>query len=83
MKKGKFDFEYSKHNERHEIVCWQEYEGKKTCYTICFFEKDEDSYNMVTVGSRLVYHHGTQEDLMALIKYAFTVLEAEFELNEE
>lgn len=83
MRKGDFEFSYSDSSKRYEIVCWQVNYGRPTCYTVCYFIKGTERYDMITVGNRLVSNDGDETDLWALIKYAFAVLEAEFVLNEE
>jgi hypothetical protein len=74
------NFEFRKlENRDAEIVAWNKQEsGKEYCYTIAFFNKDKEGYDMRTVGDRILVDD--YDTLHKLIKYAFTVLHAEFEL---
>lgn len=67
-------------NRDAEIVTWVEREGEKPyCYTVAFFKKRTEGYDLESVGDRIarVYDYGK---FHALMKYAFRVLDAEFDL---
>jgi hypothetical protein len=80
MRVGDLEFRRIENREA-EIVGWRMPDMKEYCFTIAFFKKDSEGYYMETVGNRLV-----DEDPVAfhkLMKYAFTVLNAEFDLLED
>ena len=77
------NFEFRRNGEERdaEIVAWNKSgDGKEYCYTLAFFKKGGEGYNMNSIGDRIVVEDYVV--LHKLIKYAFTVLEAEFKLLE-
>jgi hypothetical protein len=83
MKRGMFEFLCNADKDRSpEIVGWSENSLGPYCWTLCFFIKDREGYNLESIGDRIISHNGDQEDFMALVKYAFVVLNAKFELEE-
>ena len=77
------NFEFRRNGEERdaEIVAWNKGgDGKEYCYTLAFFKKGKEGYNMNSIGDRIVVEDYVV--LHKLIKYAFTVLEAEFKLLE-
>ena len=80
------EFRHSNGNNRYELVEWHH---RKTgaflnyCITIASFQKSSEGYDMETVGER--YQRSLEENhavVIALTKYAFTVLRALFAIEE-
>jgi len=83
MRKGDLEFLDNTDKDRSaEIIGWSEDARGPYCWTICWFKKDSEGYNLESVGSRMVSEDINQEDFMALVKYAFAVLNAKFELEK-
>ena len=76
MKLNNIEFRWSEGNQLHELVKWQE---SKTCYTIAFFRKRKEGYDMETVGDRFF------EDCDAWIvgKHALAFLNDVFDQENE
>ena len=85
MNKGVFEFRDNHVQDRSpEIIAWSQDElvANLFCYTVCWFKTDSEGYYLQSVSDRIVNHCGNQEDLTNLIEYAFTVLNAQFRLND-
>jgi len=58
MRLRNVEFRWCKINQKHELIRWQKYfcrqtyNEKDTCYTIAFFDKTNEGYDMRTVGDR-------------------------------
>lgn len=84
MKVGMFEFRDNVDQDRWaEIVAWSENARGPFCWTICWFKSDKEGYNLESVGDRIVSYDGDQDDLNKLIEYAFTVLNARYNLEEK
>jgi hypothetical protein len=64
-----------------EIVCYQRSDsGRESCYTLAFFEKTKDGYDLRTVGTRLIdaFSDGVIDNNLFIdaIKYFHKVLDA-------
>ena len=53
MRKGNIEFRWSDCDKTHELVKWQ----GDTCYTVAFFQKHKEGYDMRTVGDRFFQDH--------------------------
>lgn len=81
------NIEFAKDNNNfhfcnHEIVRWQEYNGKKSCYTIASWEKGKEGYYMVVVGNRLFNDEIDYNEFMVLASYVQKILDATFKIEE-
>jgi len=52
MRLRNVEFRWCKINKGHELIRWQKYNEKDTCYVIAFFDKTNEGYDMRTVGDR-------------------------------
>lgn len=64
-----------------EIVCYQRSDsGRESCYTLAFFEKTKEGYDLRTVGTRLIdaFSEGIIDNNLFIdaIKYFHKVLDA-------
>ena len=66
MRKGDIEFRWSDCNKAHKLVRWQ----GDTCYTIAFFRKHKEGYDMETVGDRFFQDH----DSWIVAKHAIAFL---------
>lgn len=85
MNKGLFEFRDNHGQDRSpEIIAWacDDLGSDPFCYTVCWFKEDSEGYYLQSVSDRIVNHCGNQEDLTNLIEYVFTVLNAQFRLND-
>lgn len=57
--------------------------NSKSAQVICQFVRGKDSYSLVSIDDRLTNHSGEQADLMKLIHYGFTVLNAGLALEQD
>lgn len=67
--------------ESPEIVAWIRNEIQETCYTLCRFKEDDESWYMETVGDRFTAHEDS-EAVMRVAKYALKILNTEKEFKE-
>ena len=52
--RGKIAFKDCDDSRSPEIICYQRGDdGRETCYTLAFFEKTREGYDIRTVGNRL------------------------------
>lgn len=52
--RGKITSNDADKGRQPEIVCYQRYDaGRETCYTLAFFEKTREGYDLRTIGTRL------------------------------
>jgi len=66
MRKGNIEFRWSDCDKTHELVKWQ----GDTCYTVAFFQKHKEGYDMRTVGDRFFQDH----DAWIVAKHAIVFL---------
>jgi hypothetical protein len=79
MRFRNIEFRWSKHNNKYELVKWNESPNSDTCYVIAFFDKDKEGYDMRTVGDRFF----EDKDAWVVGKYALEFLNAIFDIEKE
>ena len=81
MRFRNIEFRWSTYNNKHELVKWYKVEERNYCYVIALFDKDNEGYNMRTVGDRFF----EDKDAFVVGKYAIEFLNETFEIekNEE
>jgi hypothetical protein len=86
MRFRNIEFRWSTCNKKHELVKWYKAEvdgceEREYCYTIAFFDKDNEGYNLRTVGDRFF----EDTDAWVVGKYGLEFLNEIFEIekNEE
>ena len=79
MRFRNIEFRWSKHNNKYELVKWNESPNSDTCYVIAFFDKDKEGYDMRTVGDRFFQ----DKDAWIVGKYALGFLNAIFDIEKE
>jgi hypothetical protein len=76
------EFRYGDDTRPPEIIRWHENEQGKYLYTLLFYEKGSEGYDIRFVGARPLEYENT-EKLWALMKYGNRVLDALFRLEED
>ena len=80
MRFRNIEFRWSKANKKYEIVKW--YDGvtpdSEWCYTLAFFDKNKEGYDMRTVGSRFF----KDKDAWVVSKCAMAFLNEIFNIEE-
>lgn len=71
----------SNEEQSPEIVCYQRSDsGRESCYTLAFFEKTKEGYDLRTVGTRLIdaFADGIIDNNLFIdaIKYFHKILDA-------
>ena len=80
MRFRKIEFRFSKYNNKYELVSWYEYaDGGENCYTIAFFDKNKEGYDMRTIGNRFF----EDKDAWVVGKYALEFLNAIFQIEQD
>jgi len=80
MRFRKIEFRFSKYNNKYELVSWYEYaDGGENCYTIAFFDKNKEGYDMRTIGNRFF----EDKDAWVVGKYALEFLNEIFEIEKK
>jgi len=79
MRFRNIEFRWSKHNNKYELVKWNESPNSDTCYVIAFFDKDKEGYDMRTIGDRFF----EDKDAWIVGKYALGFLNAIFDIEKE
>lgn len=72
-------------NETIDLVKWYEYEGRKCCYSLAHFRKDNEGYYLMFDGNR-PFNDIASEDVKIiwfLLKQAQEVLDDFFKESEE
>jgi len=78
------EFRWSNINQSYELIEWFKYKEKESCIVVAFFRANKEGYDMETVGSRYIDSYDSYpKETMALTRYAFAFLEAEFLLQQE
>lgn len=78
------EFRWSDINQSYELIEWFQYKEKESCSVVAFFKRDREGYDMQTVGTRYIDAYDSYpKETMALTRYAFAFLEAEFLLQQE
>lgn len=78
------EFRWSDMNQSYELVEWFKYKEKESCIVVAFFKANREGYDMETVGTRYLDSCDRfSRETMALTRYAFAFLEAEFLLEQE
>ena len=80
MRFRKIEFRFSKYNNKYELVSWYEYaDGGENCYTIAFFDKNKEGYDMRTIGNRFF----EDKDAWVVGKYALEFLNAICKIEQD
>ena len=81
MRFRNIEFRWSTYNNKHELVKWYKVEERNYCYVIALFDKDNEGYNMRTIGDRFF----EDKDAWVVGKYGLEFLNEIFEIekNEE
>lgn len=80
MRRGDLQFR-DFHSRTPEIVRWsKDSKGTEFCYTLMFFEKDSEGFNINFIGGRPLEYENPME-LWTMMKYAQKILTARFELE--
>ena len=79
MRFRNIEFRWSKHNNKYELVKWNESPNSDTCYVIAFFDRDKEGYDMRTVGDRFF----DDKDAWIVGKYALGFLNEIFKIEQE
>ncbi len=82
MRFRNIEFRWSTYNKKHELVKWYKVEvdgcGERNyCYVIALFDKDNEGYNMRTIGDRFF----EDKDAWVVGKHAIEFLNAIFEIE--
>ena len=80
MRFRKVEFRFSKYNNKYELVSWYENtDGGENCYTIAFFDKGKEGYDMRTIGNRFF----EDKDAWVVAKHAIEFLNAIFMIEQD
>jgi hypothetical protein len=80
MRFRNIEFRWSKCNNKYELVSWYEYaDGGENCYTIAFFDKNKEGYDMRTIGTRFF----EDKDAWVVGKYGLEFLNAIFQIEQD
>ena len=77
MRFRNIEFRWSTYNKKHELVKWYKVEERNYCYVVALFDKDNEGYNMRTIGDRFF----EDKDAWVVGKYALEFLNAIFEIE--
>jgi hypothetical protein len=77
MRFRNIEFRWSTYNKKHELVKWYKVEERNYCYVVALFDKDNEGYNMRTVGDRFF----EDKDAFVVGKHAIEFLNAIFEIE--
>jgi hypothetical protein len=77
MRFRNIEFRWSTYNNKHELVKWYKVEERNYCYVIALFDKDNEGYNMRTIGDRFF----EDKDAWVVGKHAIEFLNAIFEIE--
>jgi len=77
MRFRNIEFRWSTYNKKHELVKWYKVEERNYCYVIALFDKDNEGYNMRTIGDRFF----EDKDAWVVGKHAIEFLNAIFEIE--
>lgn len=81
---GDLEFRWITESSRNaEIVRWQESEKLgKFCYTLAWWIKDKEGYNLQFIGDRPLASEVDKDDFWALVHYGQKICDAKFEFDE-
>jgi hypothetical protein len=81
MRFRNIEFRWSTYNKKHELVKWYKVEERNYCYVVALFDKDNEGYNLRTIGDRFF----EDKDAWVVGKHAIEFLNEIFEIekNEE
>lgn len=79
MRFRNIEFRWSKCNNKYELVKWNEAPNSDTCYVIAFFDRDEEGYNMRTIGNRFF----EDKDAWVVAKHAMNFLNEIFMIEQD
>jgi hypothetical protein len=77
MRFRNIEFRWSTYNKKHELVKWYKVEERNYCYVVALFDKDNEGYNMRTIGDRFF----EDKDAWVVGKHAIEFLNAIFEIE--
>ena len=77
MRFRNIEFRWSTYNKKHELVKWYKLEERNYCYVIALFDKDNEGYNLKTIGDRFF----EDKDAWVVGKHAIEFLNAIFEIE--
>lgn len=77
MRFRNIEFRWSTYNKKHELIRWYKVEERNYCYVIALFDKDNEGYNMRTIGDRFF----EDKDAWVVGKHAIEFLNAIFEIE--
>jgi hypothetical protein len=77
MRFRNIEFRWSTYNKKHELVKWYKVEERNYCYVVALFDKDNEGYDMRTIGDRFF----EDKDAWVVGKYALEFLNAIFEIE--
>ncbi len=77
MRFRNIEFRWSTYNNKHELVKWYKVEERNYCYVIALFDKDNEGYNLKTIGDRFF----EDKDAWVVGKHAIEFLNAIFEIE--
>jgi len=77
MRFRNIEFRWSTYNKKHELVKWYKAEERNYCYVVALFDKDNEGYNMRTIGDRFF----EDKDAWVVGKHAIEFLNAIFEIE--
>jgi hypothetical protein len=81
LRKGNLEFRRNKEDRQSEIVRWaQNGDGTEYCYTLLWYQQDEEGYYIEFVGRRPF--DDNSDNLWEIMEYGQEVLDAEFKLEE-
>jgi hypothetical protein len=79
MRFRNIEFRWSIYNKKHEIVKWYKSEERNYCYVVALFDKDNEGYNLRTIGDRFF----EDKDAFIVGKHAIEFLNAMFAVERE
>lgn len=84
QKIGDLEFRWIPESSRNaEIVRWQESETLgKFCYTLAWWIKDREGYNLQFVGPRPLDSEVNQDYFWELVKYGQKICDAKFDVDD-
>lgn len=83
MKHRDLEFRQLGEGRKPEVVRWKVGANDEWfCYTLCWWGKDKEGYNLEFIGSR-PFEYDDIDTLWSLLRYADKVLQAQFELENK
>ena len=84
QKIGDLEFRWLLESSRNaEIIRWQDSKDfGKTCYTLAWWIKDKEGYNIQFLGDRPLSYEVDQDYFWELVKYGQKICEAKFQVED-